>query len=221
MTSQVPAIFHVESLLRNVKERNQIKQRSFRCFRCVNLRPSLPLWCLGSFKILECVPRLCQLSSEGLSRGSGSCLGISKAGVQEGAVLRKPLRHVRQPHHLPAHRCACAPEPPHLRPGQPGDPERTGVQAGPHPGRAAVPRMQQPAGVQDLTDLLPSHPRPFEKDREDQSLDRGFFHGHSSASVIIITFERKKNKSVPQFKLSVDDKTAFLILKQRKGIYFN
>lgn len=103
------------------------------------------------FKVLECVPRLCQLGSQGLPRWSSSRLGISEARVQEGAVFWEPLRHVCQPHHPRAHHRACAPEPSSLWADQPGDPEGTSVQAQPHPRHCALPHMQHSAGVQDLT----------------------------------------------------------------------
>lgn len=127
----------------------------------VGLRPllldSVHLWCLGSFKILECVPRLCQLGSQGLPRGSSSHLGIFEARIQEGAVFWKPLRHVCQPHHPNAHHRACTPEPSHLWADQPGDAEGTSVQAQPHPRHCAVPHMQHSAAVQDLTSEHTSH----------------------------------------------------------------
>lgn len=99
----------------------------------------------GSLKVLECVSRLCQLSSGRLSWRSSSCLGVSKTRVQEDRVFWKPLQHVRQPHNAPTQHPACSSEPPHVWPDEPGDTERANAQAQPHPHHSAAPCMQHAA----------------------------------------------------------------------------
>lgn len=98
--------------------------------------------CSGSLKVLECVPCLCQLSSGWLSWRGSSCLGVSKARVQEDAVFWKPVRHVCQSHHPPAQHCACTPEPPTLRPNQPGNVERANIRTQPHSRHSVIPCVQ-------------------------------------------------------------------------------
>lgn len=105
-----------------------------------------------SFKILERVPRLCQLSFGWLSRWCSSCLGVSKTRVQEDTVFWEPLWHVRQPHHPAAQHRACSTEPTHVRPDQPGNAERSNVEARPCPRLSAVSCVQHPADcAQELT----------------------------------------------------------------------
>lgn len=98
--------------------------------------------CPVSLKVLECVPRLCQLSSYWLSWRSSSCLGVSKTRVQEDAIFWKPLWHVCQPNHPPTQHYACTPEPSYLRPDQPGNAERANMQTQPHPNHTVCPCMQ-------------------------------------------------------------------------------
>lgn len=52
-------------------------------------------------QVVGSVPWLRQHGDGWLSRRGGSCLGISPPGIQEDAVLRKPLRHVLQPQQPP------------------------------------------------------------------------------------------------------------------------
>ena len=53
-------------------------------------------------QVVGSVPWLRQHGDGWLSRRGGSCLGISPPGIQEDAVLRKPLRHVLQPQQPPS-----------------------------------------------------------------------------------------------------------------------